>query len=255
MWIIGPGGFTSLVQDNANPDFLRARARRREHLLDSFPFLQDGDLVDLGPDAPDYRWHCSVPRVQAAQAIYDAVLNDVTYESHVKEAVAGDDPVFYQALLSCWTALRRLQEPDRPAVGSWRQPTFDPAWRDDWDSEREYIGATRLSQQAFADTRVDLGAEIVAGVDKLAERMVAAGFGDDVSDDLPAHEPLPVTVVTTAWLLDDDVDQADRVCIVCGDDFEAGNKIVTLPEDAAYGDPEAPAHVRCAEDEGWTVQS
>ena len=112
MWIIAKDGFVSLVEHEADPDLMRARARRREHLAQTFD-LPDAAIIDLGPDAPDYRWHADIPRLNVAQVMYDAVL-DVDYTSHVKEEVAGDDNAMYTAMLACWTALHRLQDPPRP---------------------------------------------------------------------------------------------------------------------------------------------
>ena len=41
--------------------------------------------------------------------------------------------------------------------------------------------------------------------------------------------------------------------MICGDDVTVGDEYVVVPEDEDYGDPEGPAHVTCAEDEGWQV--
>ena len=113
MWIITDQGFVSIVAHDTKPDFVRARARRHEHLVDTFD-LFDGDVIDLGPDAPDYRFHADVPRHKAAYAIADAVM-DLHYTSHVKEHVARSDDVFYKAMLACWSALHRLQDTPTPA--------------------------------------------------------------------------------------------------------------------------------------------
>ena len=100
MWTITTSGFVSLVEHDEDPDFIRARARRIEHLQDTFD-LQDGDIIDLGPDCPDYRFHANIPRLNVAQKLHDAVM-DLHVQSHVKEAVAGNDEAMYSAMMGCW---------------------------------------------------------------------------------------------------------------------------------------------------------
>lgn len=114
MWIVTKGGgFVSLVQHAEDANYLRARARRREHLADTFD-LEPHELIDFGTNAADYRWHANVERGRAAVAVFDAV-HAVDYESHCKEEFAPlGDPVFYGALMDCWTALYRLQDPTHP---------------------------------------------------------------------------------------------------------------------------------------------
>ena len=107
MWIIGKAGFISVVEHDSDINLVRVRARRREHLARWFPRY---DIIDLGPDANDYRWHANVERPEAAYAVAEALL-EIDYDSHVKESVAGDDRAMYRAMLDCWQALHRLQEP------------------------------------------------------------------------------------------------------------------------------------------------
>jgi hypothetical protein len=107
MWLINKGGFISLVQHRDDPSKIRARARRREHLEDTL-HLEPDEIIDLGPDAPDYRWHADVSRMVVIWAMANAV-DQLDYTSHAKEAMAGDDKVFYDALLGCWRELETLQ--------------------------------------------------------------------------------------------------------------------------------------------------
>jgi hypothetical protein len=107
MWIISKTGFVSVVQHQQDPSLMRARARRRDHLVNTFG-LGDEEVIDLGPGANDYRWHADVTREHVKLALASAV-NDVDYDSHVKEAVTGGDEVFYTAMIKSWGALRKLQ--------------------------------------------------------------------------------------------------------------------------------------------------
>jgi hypothetical protein len=109
MWIITRDGFVSLVAHDTDPDKIRVRARRLEHLTDTFD-LMDADVIDLGPNCPAYRWHANLPRLNVASKLYDAVI-DLDYTSHVKENVAGSDDVMYSAMLGCWRELYKLQDP------------------------------------------------------------------------------------------------------------------------------------------------
>ena len=102
MWVITKAGFVSAVQHNDNPDVMRVRARRAEHLAFGL------EVIDFGSDASDYRYHCDVPRSEFAVWLLDR-LSEVDYESHAKEAMAGDDSAFYGSLLGCWRELYRIQ--------------------------------------------------------------------------------------------------------------------------------------------------
>lgn len=109
MWIFTKDGFVSAVAHDTDPDLIRVRARKREHLVHS---LGPVDVIDFGSDAADYRFHADVDRADFAAFLVDAVEN-LDYTSHVKEEIAGDDKTMYRAMLSCWTALRALQVQDR----------------------------------------------------------------------------------------------------------------------------------------------
>jgi hypothetical protein len=140
MWIISKTGFVSLVEHDQDQTMLRARARRREHLVNTFT-LADDQVIDLGVRAPDYRWHADVPRQQVADVMAKSVM-DLDYHSHVKEAITGGsgpkgDPVFYRAMMSCWNALFALQRP--PAAP--REPDF-------WDNRKG-------DQMSFSDAEWD----------------------------------------------------------------------------------------------------
>ena len=207
MWIITREGFVSLVQHDTDPERVRARARRREHLADTFD-LNDADIIDLGPNAPDYRWHADVPKLNVAQAMYDAVM-ELDYTSHVKEEVARDDAVMYSAMLGCWRELYKLQDPPGH---------LDPDW---WTKPEP------------APTLDDLD-DIVGQVGKLADKMRAVGAGDRPLADQEwpptAHEPLTVEHRFEPGLGD---------CMICG--TELHGTFVMIPEDREFGEPEGPA--------------
>jgi hypothetical protein len=135
MWIISGDGFVSLVQHKDDPTLIRARARRLEHLVQTFDVAED-QVIDLGPKAPDYRWHLDIPRSAAAHALA-AQVETLDYDSHVKESVSGKDNVMYRAMLSCWTALHRLQDPEPSPSRDWWTPpapaTYAPGF-DEFDN-------------------------------------------------------------------------------------------------------------------------
>src|SRR5262245_8699789 len=109
MWILSKGtGFISVVAHDTDPDSVRVRARKREHLAKAFPLA---DIIELA-DA-DYRWHANVPRLELI-AVIVGEIDDMDYTSHVKEEVTGDDRQFYGAMLACWSALYRMQQDDAP---------------------------------------------------------------------------------------------------------------------------------------------
>jgi len=222
MWCISAKGFVSLVEHNEDPELIRARARRREHLTDTFDLL-DSDVIDFGPNAPDYQFHADVPRTIVAQAMHDAVMN-LSYSSHVKEEVSGPDNVMYRAMLDCWTALMRLQRPPKLADDDW---WTDPA----------------LYDKSYADAVLDnwddtLGPEpeIHDHVARLADKMLSGSA--DSNPDRPAlkvyeyrgHHP--------------------DICSICGDDIDMGDEYVVTPRGFTdVGDPGGPTHADCLEDE------
>jgi hypothetical protein len=163
MWIISKTGFVSLVQHNTDDTLLRARARRSEHLTDTFP---ECEVIDLGINCPDYRWHTDIARQDAIDHVI-ASLESIDYPSHVKEEVTGGtgkdaDHVFYRAMLDCWTALARLQ--DRPP----RDPDFWSRY-DDWEDRRTYPD---FDDDREPESITDLS-------DTIAGRMAASRFADD----------------------------------------------------------------------------
>jgi len=104
MWIFTKeGGFLSVVAHDTDPKLRRVRARKREHLRAAFP---DAEIIEVTDG--DYRWHADVPWATVAWHVIRS-LRDMDYTSHVKEAVAGDDDDFYEAMLACWSALWRVQ--------------------------------------------------------------------------------------------------------------------------------------------------
>ena len=215
MWIITSDGFVSLVAHETKPDYIRARARRFEHLQETFD-LSDGDITDFGENASDYRFHADIPKPHVAQKLYDAIM-DLSYSSHVKENVAGNDAVFYSAMLGCWRELHRLQV---------AEPEY-PDFADDDD----------------VPTLGDLG-DIVGQIGELADRMRAGAGRPLVEQEVQVPlDPLPVKRATS-WF---------DTCAICDGQFKPGDDYVTLPEDDEFGEPEAPAHVLCAEEDGWTV--
>ena len=215
MWIIAKDGFVSLVEHDTDPNLMRVRARRREHLANTFE-LGDADIIDLGTDAPDYRWHADIPRLNVAQVMYEAVM-DIDYTSHVKENVAGNDPVMYAAMLACWNALHRLQK-DNVTTGdfvrtereidywvgdkdaAWSTPGACPACggastfvRGAWETVHEddcawFHGPDPTDEEP---TLGDLG-ELADKIGELADRMRAVNEDTpdltDDSDDMPLLE-------------------------------------------------------------------
>jgi hypothetical protein len=176
MWIISKTGFVSLVEHDDDTLKLRARARRREHLVDTFG-LDDADIIDLGPGAPDYRWHADVYREEAIERLADA-LRDLNYTSHVKEEVSGDDKKMSQAMFACWYALQKLQEePLQPDHDFWRSAEaqlFEDADEDEPTiSERIHAIADRM-----VATPADDDGPQYAGEDY--------GLEDDIRDALQA---------------------------------------------------------------------
>jgi hypothetical protein len=169
MWIISRDGFVSLVQHKDDPNLIRARARRREHLTDTFG-LDDEDIIDLGVGAPDYRWHADVPRVDVAEAMVDEVA-ELDYTSHVKESVSGKDQDMYRAMLKCWNALYELQRPmPKPSARDfWTTPPPASPQREhfDWDDNADY-----------PDPTDDAG-----DMDVAAALEIATYYGDDTEDD------------------------------------------------------------------------
>jgi hypothetical protein len=264
MWLITKTGFVSLVQHDTDSSKIRARARRREHLADTFD-LFDADIIDLGPDAPDYRWHADVPRSHVAQAMYDSVM-DLDYTSHVKEAVAGDDDVMYTAMLGCWRALYQLQDqaaPDRPGWLNLNDVTPESltAWAEAARERARYFWKNGVRYDREPDPPADappVEGDIAGHANRLAYKMLDAGRptvdvdgddwlnGPDHDDDWPPSTPL----LLGRW------DSAVDDCAICGHDLQTGDYYVTLPETLFKGEvlePKAPAHDTCAEDEGWTV--
>ncbi len=135
MWIISDKGFVSLVQHDTDPELIRARARRKAHLLDTFDLTED-EIIDYGPNPPDYRWHANVPREDVAEAISDSIMN-MSYTSHVKESVSGNDRQMYRAMMSTWNAFYELQRPPR-TDGDWWTSRFEDIEDDDAVGPDEY---------------------------------------------------------------------------------------------------------------------
>ena len=160
---------------------MRVRARRREHLADTFELFDD-QVIDLGVDAPDYRFHADVPRVNVAHAIYDAILA-IDYDSHVKENVAGNDHVMYSAMLGCWRELYRLQDEPLDTTSS--------------ASRQHYIDTGRYLPET-SDALTTLGDldDLAGQIGTLADKMRAVG-----PDDRPLAEQecrrRPMTTTTT----------------------------------------------------------
>jgi hypothetical protein len=232
MWIITKGGFVSLVQHDSDPDFVRARARRFEHLANTFTSLEPDEIIDLGPNCPDYRWHANVSKDEAADVMFEAVM-DLDYTSHVKESVTGGDAVFYGAMLGCWRELYALQ--DRPKPGMVM------------DQESLLDGTGRWGELDDTPTLGDLGG-IVGQIGELADKIRAAArpARPDDDDDDDDDEGWPAGLHVAKWTTGQDS------CLICGGDMMTDDEYVTLPEDTEFNEPEGPAHIGCAEDEGWS---
>jgi len=222
MWVIAKHGFVSLVEHNTDPDLIRARARRREHLADTFD-LNDIDIIDLGRDAPDYRWHADVPRVHVAQALYDAVLN-LDYSSHVKEEVSGADNVMYSSMLGCWRELYKLQDPPGEVDTDW--------W---WDEQQQ---PSRLIPRLLphGDGTFEVLDNISDQIVSLADKMLESGR-------TRTAEPTAVGLPVRTWAGD------AAKCILCEDDLNTGDRYVVVPE--SFLDEAGPAHEDCAFADGW----
>jgi hypothetical protein len=218
MWIIAKSGFVSLVQHNTDPDKIRARARRREHLVETFD-LSDDEVIDLGENAPDYRWHCELTRSEVREVMMDMV-DTLDYTSHVKEEVSGPDNQMYNAMMRCWSALMTLQRPERPESDWWHD-------RDDYYDERA----------GNWDDVINDPDKFRAISEELADKMLAGS-----ADTNP-------TLAATIWK------GPKRVkCTICEDDIVPEiDEYVVLPADAAQPFPGQRAHCDCAEDMGYDV--
>jgi len=232
MWIIAKSGFVSLVQHNTDSNLIRARARRREHLVATFD-LTDDEVIDLGPNAPDYRWHCDIPRDEAATVLMDAVMA-LDYTSHVKEEVSGPDNVMHRAMMSCWSALYRLQRPDPvPHDDDWWTPSlFD-------DGDAPYPEPAGNWDDVINDPD-----EFQGQVRNLADKMLAG-----------SADTAPVTLTAKLW-----TEKRRGKCVVCDDDILADDEYVDLPGNTRVGartsfnDHDAgPAHGECAEQVDYDV--
>ena len=128
MWLMTKTGFLSIVQDRTDKTVFQVRARRVEDLETTFPELAS-EIIEK-PTA-DYRWRLKVPRRRVIAAVVQA-LEDIDYDSHVKEELSGQDDDRYKAYYDCWTALGRLQ-PGGPYGGSHRDQPDD--YLIDWHDE------------------------------------------------------------------------------------------------------------------------
>ena len=109
MWIATADGFISVVQHDGREDWVRVRARKRDHLA-PICALDRSTVIDLGPEAPDYRWHANVARETLIRYLVGYVAERLTYTSHAKEAMAGDDDDYYSSLMGTWSAMMKLQK-------------------------------------------------------------------------------------------------------------------------------------------------
>jgi hypothetical protein len=116
MWLMiknhdGTGSFLSVVAHDTEDGFVLVRARTREHLAHAFDFEIENGPYEIEEDlVADYRWRLVLPKDLLMDYLVDAV-DRLDYVSHVKEELTARDNDFYDALLSCWTALYRLQSP------------------------------------------------------------------------------------------------------------------------------------------------
>jgi len=101
VWIITDQGFVSVVQHNVDDRLLCVRARRREDLE---PF--DAEVVEHA--GSDYQYRCNVHREAFAEWMEDRI-SDLSYTTHAKENMAGNDTRRYQAYLNVWADLAELQ--------------------------------------------------------------------------------------------------------------------------------------------------
>ena len=105
MWVITRDGFISVVRHRDIEGAMLVRARRREDL--ERPFGHLGLVEEDG--AADYRFRMVVP-VEDLESFLVSSVEEIDYDTHAKEAMAGGDTQRYRAYLTVWSALYRLQD-------------------------------------------------------------------------------------------------------------------------------------------------
>jgi hypothetical protein len=96
---------------------VQVRARTEDdirRLLDYLGLLDHVEIIDM-PDA-DYRWRVNLPRDVFAGYLVEAV-DDITYETSVKDVLARGDKKRKRAMMTIWSAMANLQE-TRPWSGA-----------------------------------------------------------------------------------------------------------------------------------------
>lgn len=168
MWIFAKGiGFLSIVEsDDDNTEFC-VRARKREHLVKSFPTFEE-DIIET-PDG-DYRWRILVDRSIVMDLIVEE-LSDIDYKTNVKGTIAGDDKELGHAMMTCWGAMCRYQDGGR--YGSDHDEVEDWLDSDDDDEAGDWVG---LDDSEGNRRRVP-----TMDVDELSSAVAdaVAGIGDD----------------------------------------------------------------------------
>lgn len=102
MWVFLNNAFLSIVAHRTKPQHLLVRARFPEDLARVFPRA----LVETTPDA-DYRYRCTVTRLQVQRAMGSAVMN-VTYPNF-KASVSPSEPHRQRAYGRVWGVMEDAQ--------------------------------------------------------------------------------------------------------------------------------------------------
>lgn len=115
MWLFCKSGIYSVVEHRDGPEWLLVRCRT-EHDAQALVYgvgaiRRPGTFpiptVEEDPTA-DYRW-----RVKVLRSDFDAFigkeLQNLHYTTNVKGNIDQGDPLRHEVLLSCWSALQRLQ--------------------------------------------------------------------------------------------------------------------------------------------------
>ncbi len=116
MWITTKDGFYSAVEhrtlstDDVPDIMVRARATEDlAHLAERLEQLgHQPPEMELTPDA-DYYCRITIPR-RAWQDYASMAAGEISYDSHVKEALSGDDSERYTAMFGCWSAMNDFQQ-------------------------------------------------------------------------------------------------------------------------------------------------
>lgn len=176
MWLALPDCFLSVVDQPewTAGDQLVVRARRRVDLEQLLARCQAAADVDDPPPGPiletpdaDYRWRINVDRTLLAK-VAGAAVQAIDYPNF---KATTTDRELHDALLGCWSSMRRLQQPSAlPPEPPWLDDDDDGSFFDDLRGSLErYLGGPGAVQPPPH-------AEL-AGRERLLEQL------DDAADD------------------------------------------------------------------------